>query len=170
MKIIMNFSGICKEIKHKVELEFYCKNHNQLCCAACLSKIKNKGNGQHSDCDVCLIEEIKNEKKNKLKENIKYLEDFSKKIQKSINELKQIFENLNENKEEFKKKISKIFTEIRNVINNRADELLLEVDNKYNNLFFNEEIIRQSESLPNKIKLSLEKSRIIEKELNDNNK
>jgi hypothetical protein len=33
-------------------------------------------------------------------------------------------------------KISKIFTQIRNVINNREDELLLEVDNKYNDIFF----------------------------------
>ena len=57
------FTGLCKEPKHKNELEFYCKTHNQLCCAACLSKIKKNGNGQHTDCDVCLIEEIKNEKK-----------------------------------------------------------------------------------------------------------
>ena len=62
------FTGICSEEKHKDELEYLCKTHNQLCCAACLSKIKSKGNGQHKDCDVCNIEDIKDEKKNKLKE------------------------------------------------------------------------------------------------------
>ena len=100
------FIGICKEPNHKNELDFYCKNHNQLCCAACLSKIKEKGNGQHSDCNVCLIEEIENEKKKKLKDNIKYLEDFSIKIENSINELKKIFETISESKEKLKIKIT----------------------------------------------------------------
>ena len=81
------FSGICYEEKHKEVLEYLCKTHNVLCCAACLSKINSKGNGQHKDCDVCNIEEIKEEKKSKLKENIKYLEDYSKTIEQSINEL-----------------------------------------------------------------------------------
>ena len=83
------FTNICKEQNHEDQLEFYCKNHNKLCCAACLSKIKGKGNGQHFNCNVCLIEEIKEEKRNKLNENIKYLEDFSKKIDNLINELKK---------------------------------------------------------------------------------
>ena len=74
------FIDMCSEPNHKNKLEFYCKNHNKLCCAACLSKIKGEGNGQHFDCNVCLIKEIKDEKKNKLNENIKYLEDFSEKI------------------------------------------------------------------------------------------
>ena len=38
------------------------------------------GYGQHFNCEVCLIKDIKDEKKNKLKENIKYLEDSSKNI------------------------------------------------------------------------------------------
>ena len=59
---------------------FYCKNHNKLCCAACLSKMKVNGYGQHFNCEVCLIKDIKKEKKNKLKENIKYLEESSKNI------------------------------------------------------------------------------------------
>ena len=48
----------------------FCKNHNTLCCAACISKIQSKGNGKHKNCDVCNIEEIKDEKKNTLKNNI----------------------------------------------------------------------------------------------------
>ena len=86
------FTGICKEENHGKELYYYCKNHNILCCAVCISKIKGKGNGQHSDCTICFIEEIKNAKKNILNENIKNLEQFSKTINSSIEELKQILE------------------------------------------------------------------------------
>ena len=46
------FTGICKEPEHKDELKYYCKNHNILCCAACISKIKDKKDGQHKDCNV----------------------------------------------------------------------------------------------------------------------
>ena len=65
------FTRKCKESNHKDELDFYCKNHNILCCAACLSKIKGKGYGQHFNCNVCLVEEIIEEKKKKLIENVK---------------------------------------------------------------------------------------------------
>ena len=30
------FTGFCKEENHDIKLEFYCKNHNILCCAACI--------------------------------------------------------------------------------------------------------------------------------------
>ena len=120
------FTGLCKEEQHKIELEFFCKTHNKL------SKIKEKGNGQHADCNVCLIEEIKDEKKNKLKENIKKLEEIFNKIEDLINNLKQIFQKINEDKEKLKLDISKIFTKIRNTLNEREDELLLEIDNNYN--------------------------------------
>ena len=165
------FTGKCKESNHNIELEFFCKTHNQLCCAACLSKIKEKGNGQHTDCDVCLIEDIKNEKKNKLSENIKYLEDFSNNLENSINELKKMIEEINESKENLKMTISKIFTKIRNIINEREDLLLLEVDKKYDKSFFkDEEIIKLSDKLPSKIKISLEKGKLINNEWNDKDK
>ena len=57
------FTGLCKEEKHSNELQFYCKNDNKLCCSSCLSKIKDKYYGQHSECEVYSIQEIKNEKK-----------------------------------------------------------------------------------------------------------
>ena len=50
------FTGFCKEENHNDELEYFCKTHNQLCCAACIAKIKKKENGKHKDCDVCIIE------------------------------------------------------------------------------------------------------------------
>ena len=57
------FTDFCKEENHKDELEYFCKTHNQLCCSACITKIKGKGKGAHKDCDICFIEEIKDEKK-----------------------------------------------------------------------------------------------------------
>ena len=108
------FIDKCKYENHKNELEFFCKNHNTLCCVSCLCKIKIEGKGQHTDCNACVVKEIENEKKNKLKENIKFLEELSKNIEKSINEIKKIFEKINENKETLKTKIQKIFTKLRN--------------------------------------------------------
>ena len=96
------FTGLCKEENHNAELEFFCKTHNLLCCVACVSKVKKKGKGQHTDCDVCCIEDIKNEKKSKLKENIKILQDISNSIETSINEIKKILEKINNEKEEIK--------------------------------------------------------------------
>ena len=64
--------------------------------------------------------------------------------------------------------ISKIFTNIRNAINEREDELLLNIDNKFNELFFNEEFIKKSEKLQNDIKINLEKGKKIEIEWNKN--
>ena len=50
------FTGFCKEKNHHIELKYFCKNHNKLCCAACIAKINRIGDGQHKDCDVCIIE------------------------------------------------------------------------------------------------------------------
>ena len=70
----------CQENNHNIELQYYCKNHNQLCCAKCITKIKDKGNGMHKDCDIYTIEDIKNEKMNQLNKNIKNLELLSKNL------------------------------------------------------------------------------------------
>ena len=161
------FSYICQEENHKMELEYFCKNHNQLCCAACITKLKGNGKGQHTDCKICFISEIKDEKKSKLKENIKILQDYSNNIEQSLNELKEIYQKIIDNKEELKKEVSNIFTKIRNAVNKREDELLLEIDNTFDNLFFKEDLIKQGEKLPNDIKSSLEKGKIID---NDNYK
>ena len=106
--------------------------------------------------------------KNTEKENIKCLEDLSNKLQQSINDLKILFDNINENKEALKLNIQKIFTNIRNILNEREDEILLEVDNQFNNLYFNEDLIKECEKLPNKVKISLEKGKTLDKDWNDN--
>ena len=64
--------------------------------------------------------------------------------------------------------VSKIFTQIRNAINQREDKILLEIDDTFNNIYFKEEIIRLSENLPIKIKKSIEKGKLIEKDWNKN--
>ena len=60
------FTGFCKEENHIDKLEFFCKTHNKLCCAACLCQIKDETYGQHKDCFVCKIKDIKDEKEIKL--------------------------------------------------------------------------------------------------------
>ena len=150
-------------------MEFFCKEHNTLCCVACTSKIKNERYGQHHDCTIFEIKDIKDEKRNKLKEDINNLEELNKQIEKSIEELKRIFEEINKNKEELKMKVQTIFTKIRNVLNEKEDKLLYDIDEEYNNIYFKEELIKESEKLPNKIKKSIEKGKIIDKEWNENN-
>ena len=163
------FTSYCKERKHNDELEYYCKTHNQLCCAACIAKIKGEGNGQHSNCNICFIKEIKNEKKDKLKTNIKILGDLFNKLEESINELKKFSQKLGENKESLKENIQKTFTKIRTALNDREDELLIEADKLYNSLFFNEDIIKENKKYKNKIIKSLEEGEKNDKEWKDDN-
>ena len=150
------FTGFCKEGDHKNRLEYYCRTHNQLCCVACIANIKGKGNGQHSGCEIVSIEEIKDEKKDKLQEHLKYLEDISKTIEESIKKLKNISEEINTKKEILKKQVQSIFTKIRNSLNAREDEILLEIDKKFDEHFFKEDLVKESEKLPKKVKFSLE--------------
>ena len=135
------FTGLFKINNHSSKLVYFCKDQNQLCCSSCITKIKGEGNVQHTDCNLCFIKDIKDEKKSKLNENIKKLEGISKIIDKSINELINIFEKINKSKEDIKINIQKIFTTIRNKINQREDELLLDVDKIYDETFFSEDII-----------------------------
>ena len=162
------FTGFCKVENHQIELDYFCKTHNELCCAKCITKIKSKGNGQHIDCDICDIEDVLEDKKKTLKNNIKIIEDLSNTLQSSIEKLKKIVEKISKNKEEIKFNIQKIFTNIRNALNNREDELLLEVDKQFDKIYFDNNILKNIEKLPNKIKISLEKGKLIEREWNNN--
>ena len=168
MKLI--FTGLCKEKNHPYKVEYYCKNHNQLCCIACIAKIKGRGNGNHKDCNVCFINKIKKKKKNLLNKNINFLEELSESLEQSINELKQIFVKINENKESLKTAIQKIFTKIRSTLNNREDEILLDVDKQFDDLFFKEELIKESEKLPNITKILIERGKKAATEWENKNK
>ena len=66
--------------------------------------------------------------------------------------------------------IQKIFTKIRTELNNREDKLYEEIDKIFEKIFFNEELIKESEKLPNLIKLSLEKGKIQEDEWKNESK
>ena len=162
------FTGFCKEKNHHIKLEYFCKTHNQLCCAACIANIKKDENGKHKDCTVCIIDDIKEEKKKNINENIKYLRGLSDSLQKSIDEMKIFFEKINENKEKIKLQIQNIFTKIRNELNNREDKILQEVEEQYNIIYGNENIVKDSIKLPDKIKIILENVENINKEYNDN--
>ena len=162
------FEGFCKNPKHnKLKLEYFCKEHNETCCAACLCKIKGKKNGRHKNCKVCFLENIKDSKHDILRTNISFLEKLPTQIDESIIELKKFFEKINKTKDEIKMEIQKLFTKIRTTINEREDELLLNVDNQFKELFFSEEFIKESEKLPNKIKESLNKGISINQDWND---
>ena len=149
-------------------IDYFCKDHNELCCAKCIAKIRSKGNGQHTNCNVCNIEDIIDEKKNNLKNNINILKELSNTLQSSIDKLNIILEKISKNKEEVKLDSQKIFTKLRNELNNREDELLLEVDKVYEKMNFNDNILKESQKLPNKIKISLEKGEKLCKEMDNN--
>ena len=57
------FTGFCKIENHNLELDYFCKDHNELCCVKYIAKIKRKGNGQHINCNICNIEDIIDEKR-----------------------------------------------------------------------------------------------------------
>ena len=164
------FTGLCTKPNHSLELQFFCLTHNELCCAACISKVRLKGNGQHKNCQIYYITKIKKLKMQNLEKNIKDLEELSGKLEPSIKELKSIYEKINESKDRLKLEIQKLFTKIRTELNKREDELYLAIDKKYDELFFKEQLIKESEKLPNIVKTSLEKGKIKENDWNDENK
>ena len=156
------FTGFCKIENHNNKLEYFCKDHCTLCCGLCFTKIKGKDKWQHTDCNTCLIEEIKDEKNNQLTDNIKCLEDLNKTLDESINQLKKISEQIKSNKEELKLYIMKIFDKIKQIVTERETEILSVVDKQFDDLYFNEEIIKQSEKIPKKIKKHLENGKLKE--------
>ena len=155
------FTGYCKEENHPFELEYFCKTHKQLCCAKCVIKIGNKKDAIHKNCDVCALEEIKDEKINKLNESIQKLEELSKNLNDEIKNLKIIFEKIKDKKEEIKIDIQKIFTRIKNELNSREDKLLDEVDKLFDKNFIKENNMKEFEKLPKKVTFSLEKCKKI---------
>ena len=163
------FTGYCKEKNHTTKLDYFCKTHNQLCCGLCITKLKEIGNGQHKDCDVCIIQNIKDEKKNKLQENLTNLENLQNNFDDSMKKLKLIFQAIKKNKEQMKSDIRDIFIIIKNTIEERERELLLEIDNYFNSKYFDEGIIKKVEKLPEQIILSIKKGHAIDKEWDDDN-
>ena len=158
-----------ESIQNIFDYDIFCKTHNHLCSSSFIEKNKSKNNYQYSDCEFCLIEEIKDEKRNNLKKNIKFLGNLPFPSNELIEEIKIIFEKMHENKEELKLKVQKIFTKIRNELNEREDQLLLDIDRQYDKQLCDDYISNNIIYLSNKIKISLEKGIEIDHEWNDNN-
>ena len=91
-------------------------------------------------------------------------------MDESINKIKNAFTKINERKEKIKIKFMDIFTKLRNALNSREDEILSNIDNDFKKYFFDEDLIKSAEKLPNKVKISLKKGKLIDKEWNDDNR
>ena len=161
------FTGICYEKNHLSKLDYFCKNHNTLCCAKCISKIKDEDNGQHKDCNIVQIKEIKSEKEKKFKENYEKLKQMSNNLENDIDKFKELKEKINKNKEELIINIQKTFTKIRTDLNEREDKLLNKVEEIYKNLYYDEKNSREIERLSNKVKQILESNNNIKDKNNE---
>ena len=142
-----SFTGLCKENNHNIKLEYYCKTHNKLCCGLCICKIKGNGNGEHNDCDICLIKDIKEEKKSKIKDNVKELEKFLDELEESEKKMNVTPEEVEENKGKIKEEIKSIFENIRTEINNRENILTSETNKYFDDNYFNEGIIKKIDQI-----------------------
>ena len=168
--LLTEFTGLCLEEKHSDNLEYFCKDHNKLCCAACISKIQSKGNGLHKDCNICNVEDIKEEKSKVLKDNIEIIENLSSKFDSMMGELKSNVKTVTQ--ETIKTKIQSTFNAIKESINEREKEVMLKVDDLINN-HYDEMLSKEKQKYDNnlkKIEKSISKSKEIENELNDSNK
>ena len=145
------------------KIEYYCNRHNELCCRSCITKNKDINSGKHSKCEIYLIEDNIESKKNKLKENIKFLENISKTINQSINKYLSIIDKISQNKEEILIDIQKFFTKIRNELNNKEDEILLDIESKFS---LNEKSVIEYKKFSEKINAFIKKG---EKIINENN-
>ena len=87
---------------------------------------------------------------------------------KKIIELKKIYETINEDKEKLKMGLQTVFTKIRNFVNNAEDKLFLELEQKFDDTFFKDELIKKSEKIPIEIKEQLERGKIIKNEWENN--
>ena len=159
---------LCYENNHENKLEYFCKTHNKMCCIACVTKIKGSGKGQHSNCDICFIKDIKEEKKYILKQNLLYLDNKSL-IDSLINKTKEAYKEISDKKEKLKCKIQKLFTKIRNEINNREDHLLNKVDQVFTKLFFNKNLNKYIDNIMAQINLSQNKGKNLLNEFDNNN-
>ena len=92
---------------------------------------------------------------------MEYLEKISQDSEKSLESVKERFSKMETKKEELMTKIQKIFTKIRNTISEREDELLLSVDNQFKCLEDKDNIIKQSERLPKKVKQIIQNGKCI---------
>lgn len=143
----------------------FCKKHNKVYYI----KSEEEKDDNHIECETCLIKNIEEEKRNILKGNIKDLEYLLKSSEYMSNKFQKIVDEINEKKEDVKLQIQKVFTKLRNTLNDREDQLILEVDQTFENLYLNKDIINENRKYSNKIKKILEKGKSIDKNWDENN-
>ena len=97
------------------------------------------------------------------------MEDLYSFFQQNINQLNEKIKDFEINKEKVKQSIQNLFTKIRSAINDREDQLLLDVDKKFEKFYSEQNMLKKNEKLPNKIKKYLEKGKLINDEWNENN-
>ena len=153
-----------------MNLNYFCKTHNILCCVACISKLEGKGNGKHKNCDICFIEDIKNDKKKSFNDNFEKLKEKLKLVNEIINESKNNVIEIEKYKEETKKEIQNIFTKIRNKVYKMEDEALLNVDKNCCKLFLDQDKINKNETNINNIKKYIENCKINDNDWNEKDK
>ena len=80
------------------------------------------------------------------------MEDLYSFFQQNINQLNEKIKDFEINKEKVKQSIQNLFTKIRSAINDREDQLLLDVDKKFEKFYSEQNMLKKNEKLPNKMK------------------
>ena len=104
---------------------------------------------------------MKIEKEKKFNENYTKLENISNNLEQTTKQLKMLSEKINKQKEQIILDIQKYFTKLRSTLNEREDKLIEEVEQKYKNAFFDDNIIKECDKLPNNIKNCLDNGKDI---------
>ena len=81
-----------------------------------------------------------------------------------------MLEKIDKNKEELKTKIKETFAKMRNEINKREDELLLETDKLFEEMFLDEKTVKKNEKLTHEIKIYLERGKKVNEYWNNKEK
>ena len=143
----------------------FCKTHNRIYYI----DSEEENDEYHIDCDTCLIKNIEEEKRKLLKEHIRTLEYLLKESKYLSEKFHEVIDEIYEKKEEVKLQLQKVFTRLRNAINDREDQILLEIDQTFEDLYLNKDIIDENRKFPNKINKLLEKGKSIDNKWTDDN-
>jgi hypothetical protein len=155
------FDNNCKEKNHSFPLKYFCKTHKAVCCALCISKIKTEYDGKHADCDIDSIDKTKENLQNEFKDKINNLEKNYKTLSDILIGMENLLDNFKDQKEKIKLKIMNIFTEFRNALNSREDELLEEIDKRFNEIYYTENLIKENRVIEKQTKIYLDKNKIL---------
>ena len=136
------------------------KIHFKLCEKHHLYILDDEDEFEDKDSDINSVKENEDGDKDILENNIKKLDKLLNKFKTIINENKSLNERMNEKKEFLKLRIKTMFKDIKNILSEKENLILLELDNKY---YYNEELINNREKFYNKIKTNMEEGNLIDK-------